>query len=93
MCSVIQSFPALCDPMDCTCQAPLSMEFPRQEHWSGLLLTPPENLPSPRIEPVFPALAGGFFTTEPTGKPSVLDSFTVITIFPFPTYISGFVLL
>ena len=31
-----QSRPAPCNPMDyTTCQAPLSMEFPRQENWSG----------------------------------------------------------
>ena len=32
---VTQSCPTLCDPMDCTQQAPLSMEFFRQEYWSG----------------------------------------------------------
>ena len=54
-------------------QAPLSMEFPRQEYWSGLLFSPPEHLPNPEIEHMFsvsPALAGGIFTTEPPGKPS-----------------------
>ena len=30
------------------------------------------NLPGPGIEPVSPALADGFFTTEPPGKPSLL---------------------
>ena len=58
----------LCDPMDCVAhQAPLSMEFSRQEYWSGL------PFPSPRIEPVslaFHALAGSFFTTVPPAKPS-----------------------
>ena len=34
--SVIQSCPTLCDPMDCSLPAPLSMGFPRQEYWSGL---------------------------------------------------------
>ena len=29
-----------CDPMDCSPQAPLSMGFPRQEYWSGLLFFP-----------------------------------------------------
>ena len=29
---------------------------------------PPGNLPDPGIEPTSPALAGGFFTTEPPGK-------------------------
>ena len=45
-------------------QAPLSMEFFRQEYWSVLPFSAPENLPDPGI-----SLAGGFFTTEPPGKP------------------------
>ena len=49
-------------------QAPLSMGFPRQEYWSGLPLPAPGDLPDPGIEPTFPALAGGFFTTVPRGK-------------------------
>ena len=70
--SVTQSRLTLCDPMDCTCQAHLSMEFSRQEHWSGLPLPPSGDLPDPRIErssPVFPAIAVRFFTTAPPGKP------------------------
>ena len=50
-------------------QAPLSMGFPRQEYWSGLPFPPPGDLPHPGMEIVSPALAGGFFTTEPSGKP------------------------
>ena len=53
-------------------QAPLSMGFPRQEYWSGLPLPSPGDLPNPGIEPMSPALAGGFFTTEPPGKPFIL---------------------
>ena len=52
-------------------QVPLSMEFSRQEYWSGLPFLPPGDLPNPRIEPMSPAspaLAGGFLTTEPPGK-------------------------
>ena len=52
-------------------QAPLSMEFPRQEYWSELPFSPPGDLSNPGIEfvaPVASALAGGFFTTEPPGK-------------------------
>ena len=48
------------------CQAPLSIEFFRQEYWSGLPCPPPGNLFNPGIEPVSltsPAPAGGFFTT------------------------------
>ena len=40
------------------------MEFSRQEYWSGLPFPSPGDLPEPGIEPVPPALAGRFFTTE-----------------------------
>ena len=64
----------LFDPMAYTAhQAPLDMEFSKQEYWSGLPFPTPGDLPDPGIEPVFPiapALADGFFTTEPTGMPS-----------------------
>ena len=56
--------------------APLSMGFSRQEYWSGLPFPLPGDLPNPRIEPVSlasPALAGGFFTTEPPGKPGSIN--------------------
>ena len=39
-----------------TSQAPLSMEFPRQEYWSGLPFPTPGDLPDPRVEPESPAL-------------------------------------
>ena len=50
-------------------QAPLSMEFSRQEEWNGLPFPTPGNLPNPGIElasPVSPALASGFLTTSIT---------------------------
>ena len=46
-------------------QAPLSIGFPRQECWSGLLFPSPRDLPNPGIEPASPALAVGFFNPEP----------------------------
>ena len=52
-------------------QIPLSMEFSRQEYWNGLPCSSPRDLPDPGIKPVSltsPALAGGFFTTSPTGE-------------------------
>ena len=60
-------------PWTIVLQAPLSMGFPRQEYRSRLPFPPPRDLSDPRIEtasPVSSALAGGFFTTEPPGKPS-----------------------
>ena len=52
-------------------QVSLSMGFPRQECWSGLLLPPAGDLPHPGIEPMCLALVSGFFTTEPPGKPTI----------------------
>ena len=49
-------------------QAPLSREFSRPEYGSEQAFLSPGDLPNPGIEPVSPALAGGFFTTEPPGK-------------------------
>ena len=49
-------------------QAPLSMEFSRQEYWSRLPFPTPEDLPNPGIKSVSPessVLAGRFFTTVP----------------------------
>ena len=51
------------------CQAPLPMEFSRQEYWSELLFPFPWDLPDLGIESASPALAGELFTTEPQGKP------------------------
>ena len=50
-------------------QASLSMGFPKQEYWNGLPFPSPWALPDPGTEPTSLALAGGFFTTEPPGKP------------------------
>ena len=50
------------------------MELSRQEYWSGLPFPNPGGLPDPGIEPmslVSWALTGGFFMTEPPGKPSI----------------------
>ena len=49
-------------------QGPLSIGS-QQAYWSGLPLPFPWDLPDQGIEPISPALAGGFFTTEPAGKP------------------------
>ena len=56
-------------PWTVACQAPLSMEFSRQEYWSGLPFPSPGDLHDPGIKPTSPALTGRFFTTESPGKP------------------------
>ena len=75
VCVCAQSCPTLCNPMDVACQASLSVEFSRQEYWSGLPFPFPEDLPNPGIKLASlesPALAGGFFTTAPSGKPYIV---------------------
>ena len=52
-------------------KAPMSIRFSLQVFWSGLPLPPPGDLPDPGIECSSPALADGFFTTEPPGKTNI----------------------
>ena len=53
--------------------APLSMEFSRQEYWSGLPLPSPGDLPDPGIEPGSPTLQADALLSEPPGKPKIQD--------------------
>ena len=55
-------------PWTVACQALLSVEFPRQEYWSGLPVFPPGELPTPDIEPES-CLAARFFTIGLPGEP------------------------
>ena len=75
----LQLCPTLCNFMNCSHQAPLSMGFSRKEYWNGLPFSSPGDLPDPGIEHkslASPALSGftrivfsGFFVTAPPGKP------------------------
>ena len=63
---------SFCYPWTAALQAPLSMEFSSQVYWSGMPFPPPWGLLDSGVKPMAPtslALAGGFFTTEPPGKP------------------------
>ena len=67
-CVCVLSHVQLCETSwTVTLQASLSMEFFRQEYWSGLPFPPLRKLPDPGIEPTS-VLAGRYFTTEPHGK-------------------------
>ena len=69
---VLRRVPLFEAPWTVVRQALLSMEFFRQEYWSGLPFSLPGDLPYPEIEPMSPAspaLPGRFFTAEPPGKP------------------------
>ena len=68
VCICAQSCPTLETPWTVAHQVLLSMEFSRQEYWSGLPFPTPGDLPDPGTEPmslVSPALACGFFTNVP----------------------------
>ena len=65
---VAQSCPTLGTPRTVARQAPPSMGFSRQEHWSGLPFPPPGDLPDPGTEPGSPALQADSSLPEPPGK-------------------------
>ena len=60
-------------PWTVACQAPLSMEFSRQEYWNGLPFPSPGDLPSAVIEPGSPALQADSLPSEPPGKPQACE--------------------
>ena len=51
---------------------PLSMEFSRQEYWSGLPFPLPGDLPDPGIKPSSPELQADTLPSEPPGEPGGL---------------------
>ena len=67
---VTQSCPTLCDLMDCSPPGSFpSLQFSRQEYWSGLPFPSPRDLPHPGIELRSPTLQADALTSEPPGKP------------------------
>ena len=72
---VAQLRPILCDLMDCSRQASLSMGCSRQEYWSRLLFPSPGDLPNPRMEPGSPTLQGDSLPSKPPGKPYIFSHF------------------
>ena len=70
-CLVTKSHQGLFNPLGCNLPGSSvhGIEFSRQEYWSVLPFPSPEDLPDPGIKPLspmFPALAGGSFTTNTT---------------------------
>ena len=61
---VAESCPSLASPWTVALQVPLSMGFPRQEHWSDLLFPSPGDLPIPGIKPGSPVLPADSLPTE-----------------------------
>ena len=85
LCVCVFSHSAVSDsfvtPWTVACQASQSMKFVRQEYWSGLpIWTPGSSQPRDQtFVSSSPALAGGFFTTEPWGKPHWVSQFSSVT--------------
>ena len=70
-------------PWTVACQAPLLMEFSRQEYWSGLPFPSPGDLAYPEIEPSLlesSAVAGGFFTISATWEADMLAFLSLLMI-------------
>ena len=79
MCCMLNHVQLFMIPWTVACQTPLSVEFSRQECWSGLLFPTPGDIPDPGIKPAslardrthvssISSLAAGFITTAPPGK-------------------------
>ena len=66
---VAQSYPTLCDPMDCSLSGSSVLEFSRQEYWSGLPFPSPGDLPDPGIELGSPTVQADSLPSKPSGKP------------------------
>ena len=56
-------------PWTVACRVPLSMEFSRQEYWSGLPFPSPRDLLNPGIKPRYPALCADALPSKQPGKP------------------------
>ena len=70
---VTQLCPTLWDPWTVALKAPLSMEFSRQEYWSGLPFPSTRTLPDPGIELGSPALQADSLPSKPPGKPQCIQ--------------------
>ena len=62
-----------CDPMDCSLPGSSVRWILQTRILEWVAVSFSRGLPNPGIEPTSPALAGGFFTAEPPGKPSQLS--------------------
>ena len=67
-CLSLSHFQLFVTPWTVVHQAPLYMEFSKQEYWSGLLFPTPGDLPNPEIEPRSPALQAVSLPSEPPSK-------------------------
>ena len=82
---VTQLCPTLCNRLDCTCQAPLSLGFPRQEYQSRQPFPSPGDLLCPGIESGYPASQADSLLSKPPGNPiSSVQSLSRVRLFATP---------
>ena len=72
--AVLRVWPTLGDPGAAACQAPLSVQFSRQEHWSRWPCPPPGEFPDPGTEPRSPPLQADSLPAECVGMSPALRS-------------------
>ena len=68
MCACVLSRVQFCGPIDCSQPGSSVNGMSWQAYWKGLPFPILGHIPDPGIKPMYPALAGEFFTTEPPGK-------------------------
>ena len=71
-------------PWTAACQAPLPMEFPRQEYWRGLPFPSPGDLPNPGIKPEFPVLQTDSLLLSHQGSRNLWLATSIISSTPSP---------
>ena len=71
---IAQSYLTLRNPMDCSPPGCSVHGISQARILEWVAISSPGDLPNPGIEPVSPVLAGGFFTTEPSGKSAYIHA-------------------
>ena len=74
VCVNARSYLILCDSMDCSPPGSSVHGIFQARTLKQVVIPSPGDLPNPGIKPLFPALAGGFFTTVPPGKPVLVGA-------------------
>ena len=69
LCLVSQSYPTLCNPMDCSPPSSPPWGSSRQEYCSGLPRPPPGDPPNPGFKPRSSAFQADSLPFKPAGKP------------------------
>ena len=84
---VTQSCSTLATPWTIAFQASLSMGFPRQEYWSGLLFLAPRDFPDPGIEPASSALQEDSLLLSQKGR---LHLISILQVKKHPRYLANY---